>query len=57
MANMPGRFKVIDIERILRAAKNADVSVRIAIKGETIAVENLPDAVKETIEPKPEIIL
>jgi hypothetical protein len=63
MANMPAHFKVVDIERILRAAKNAGVPVRIGIDGAHITVENLSEhgqptpGSKEAIEPTAKIVL
>ena len=63
MANMHAHFKVVDIERILRAAKNAGVPVRIGIDGPKITVENLEEhgqptsGPKEAVEPTGKIVL
>lgn len=57
MANTTARFRVVDIQRILQAAKNADVPVRVEIEGQKITVENLPDYTQKTVEPEGKIVL
>lgn len=57
MGNTHARFRVVDIERILRAAKNADVSVRVEIDGDKIFVENIHQDDQKPVEIKEPIIL
>tara|TARA_R110002167_G_scaffold42512_3_gene129104 strand:- start:2113 stop:2286 length:174 start_codon:yes stop_codon:yes gene_type:complete len=57
MANTPARFAVVDIERILRAAKKADVSVHLEIEGSKISVDYTPGENQKPVEIDEPIVL
>ena len=56
MANTPARFKVIDIQRILKASKNAKVPVQVVIEDEKITITVVDEQV-QTLEVSEDIVL